>query len=204
MPTGSQIRAARALLGWGAPELAERIGMRRESVLAIENGNKTPRPSTVEKIIQAFEKERIEFLDNNGVRQKDDTLRVIEGDDPYLQLLDDVFHTLSQQGGEVLFLFCDDRVTTKQGKASEDRLRASGIKLRSLVEKGNKTINGPLQEYRAIPSKFFNHDLVVVYADKVAQTIGKNIIVVRNESFARTMRLTFEFMWQNAEQPRKG
>lgn len=71
---GAQIRAARALLGWSAAELAERADVTRFTVQRLEQSEGVPpsRSQTLEEIQRAFEAAGIEFIgtpdDVPGVR----------------------------------------------------------------------------------------------------------------------------------------
>ncbi len=204
MPTGRQIRAARVLLNWDAADLAAKIGLRRETVLSVENDLATPRPATIEKIVGAFEKEGIEFLELSGVRRKDDTLRVIEGDDPYLQLLDDVYYTL-KDGGEVLFAYISNRFSSKAVIQSQIRLRRNGVKFRALINHDDEFCFYPLNEYRQIPARFFENNTQIIYGNKVGSMIdgNKKALIIHNASFAETQRRAFNLIWTLHKAPKK-
>lgn len=193
-----QIRAALGLLNWNHGDLASRIDVTTMTISRLLSGSNPPRESTERKIQAVFDENGIEFM-QGGARKRDDTITILEGADAYLRLMDDIYHSMHGNGGEVLFLFGDDRVTTEEGRAAEARLRSADITFRTIIEEGNTTINGPAHEYRAVKSEFFNNDLVVIYADKVAQLIdkGEKIVLIRNPSSAITMNKTFEFMWQS-------
>ncbi len=60
---GKQLKAARALLGISQPELSERVGIGRSTVLRIEQGLETARPGTIETIKAWLEAQGIRFLD---------------------------------------------------------------------------------------------------------------------------------------------
>ncbi len=62
----SHIRAARALLGWSARELARRTGLGISTVQRLENGHVTSRPANVETMRQALEAAGVEFIAENG------------------------------------------------------------------------------------------------------------------------------------------
>jgi DNA-binding XRE family transcriptional regulator len=65
MPTGEQIRAARAMLGWSVATLASRAGVSWRTIQRAEAaGDQVPRMhiATVEKIQGALEAEGVEFL----------------------------------------------------------------------------------------------------------------------------------------------
>lgn len=73
MPTGEQIRAARAMLGWSANHLADVAGVSWRTVQRAEAaGSQVPRMhiSTVEKIRDALEAGGIEFLGGRGIRRR--------------------------------------------------------------------------------------------------------------------------------------
>jgi predicted transcriptional regulator len=65
MPTGEQIRAARAMLGWSVSELARQAGVSWRTVQRAEAaGASVPRMhiATIEKLQRALEDGGIEFL----------------------------------------------------------------------------------------------------------------------------------------------
>jgi len=73
MPTGEQIRAARALLRWSAVQLARRAGVSWRSVQRAESAVGVPamHTMTLNKVREALTAEGIEFLQNSngqGVR----------------------------------------------------------------------------------------------------------------------------------------
>jgi transcriptional regulator with XRE-family HTH domain len=64
MPSGSQIRAARGLLGWSASELAERSEVTLRTIQRFETAEGVPpnRSGTLDKVSAALEAQGIEFL----------------------------------------------------------------------------------------------------------------------------------------------
>jgi ribosome-binding protein aMBF1 (putative translation factor) len=71
VPTAEQIRAARALLGWSAAELARRARVSPTTLANCERGSGIPRAqtATLERIRQTLEDAGVEFLGNGpGVR----------------------------------------------------------------------------------------------------------------------------------------
>ena len=70
MISGLQIRAARAILSWSASEIAEKAGLRRETVQRLEKFDDIP-PSRTQSLVElqrAFEEAGIEFIDADGVK----------------------------------------------------------------------------------------------------------------------------------------
>ena len=74
MIAASQIRAARALLGWTAGDLVEKSGVSRRTIIKCENSDGIPDTTTktLQKLIHALEAGGIEFIgapgDRPGVR----------------------------------------------------------------------------------------------------------------------------------------
>lgn len=124
-------------------------------------------------------------------------VRTLEGEDAYLRTLDDVYHATRKSGGEVLFFCSDDRATKPGEEEAEERIRKAGGRFRSLIEAGNNYTRWPRSEYRQIPKTYFNHNLQIIYADKVAQMIngGKHVLIIRNAPLATTARNIFNLVW---------
>jgi transcriptional regulator with XRE-family HTH domain len=60
-----QLRMARAAVGWGVRELAEKAGVTANTVTRIENGSDA-RQSTMDSLQQALEAAGVEFIEENG------------------------------------------------------------------------------------------------------------------------------------------
>lgn len=193
---GKQITAARALADLTVDELARRAGLSRDAIMKIEAGTVQPREGTIADITKALAAAGVEFTEK-GARWIDDVIRVLDGEDAYLQMLDDVFQATRKSGGEVLFFCSDDRSTRPGEEEAEERIRGNGVRFRCLIEAGNDFTRWPRKEYRQIPKEYFNHDLQVIYADKVAQAIngGEKILIVHNASLATTTRNVFNLLW---------
>ncbi len=64
--TPEQCRAARALLNWSQPTLAESAGTARETIANFERGAHVPHPSNLAAIQSALEAAGVEFIASNG------------------------------------------------------------------------------------------------------------------------------------------
>src|SRR5689334_3371870 len=65
-----QVRAARAVLGWRASDLAEKIGVATNTISRFENGAGAF-AETLDKIEAAFQSAGIEFIGRNCIRWKE-------------------------------------------------------------------------------------------------------------------------------------
>lgn len=194
-----QIRAARAILDWSREDLAIATGLSPDTIRRIESGALQPRASTMAAIRTAFERRGIEFLPNNGLAMRDETVTLIEGKDCLVRLFDDIYHNLKDIGGEVLVL-CADRILDPDALLAENRLRSAGIRLRQLIEAGSEGMIGADSEYRAIPSVYFHHEMQIIYGSRVASCLSSKskVVVINDASWATMARKTFDLMWQHA------
>ena len=62
---GIQVRMARAALGWGVRDLAEKAGVTANTVTRIENGADA-KQSTMDSLQHALEAAGVEFINENG------------------------------------------------------------------------------------------------------------------------------------------
>ena len=62
MIEGSQIRAARALLGWSREDLLKATGLSMSALLRLEVGSVDSRGSTISKVLQALNHAGVEFV----------------------------------------------------------------------------------------------------------------------------------------------
>jgi transcriptional regulator with XRE-family HTH domain len=65
MITNSQIRAARALLGWSQRELADRSLLSETAILKLETAKADSRSSTIIKVRNTLEAAGIEFINHS-------------------------------------------------------------------------------------------------------------------------------------------
>ena len=68
MITGTQIRAARALLGWTAQQAGDKSGLTRETIQRLEKHSDIP-PSRTQSLLdlqKAFEEAGVEFIGSPG------------------------------------------------------------------------------------------------------------------------------------------
>ncbi len=201
----SQIRAARALLNWTQIQLAEKVGVARTTVASIEADHNTARRSTLFDLKRTFEESGIEFLDQSGVRKRDDTIRILEGSEANRQLLDDVYMTMRDWAGSSVLIF-GVKETDKKSKnynlirSHVDRLIECEVAEKILLEEGDTNYIAPKEWYRWLPKQYFRPATFQVYHTKLA-IISWNpmkIIVVDNPLIADGYRVLFELAWDSA------
>lgn len=192
-----QIRAARALVNWSQTELAERAGISLSAVSDCEHERGNTSAVTFDKMVAAFEQAAV-FFTESGVERRNTATYEITGDDWWLRVLGDVSYELSGHAKpEMLLLFADDKASPPEVNEQLRRMRKAGIKMRQLVQDGNRYLMAPVKEYRWVPKKHFLNNVTLVYGEKVAVCAEDNTkaVIFRDAALATTWRNIFEMLW---------
>lgn len=200
-----QLRAALAYIGWTAGDLADATGLAADTVRKICRGSHSPQKETAQRIVSALERKGLKLMPDGGVEPRNDFVTIMEGEDSYLRLLDEVYHTMRGKEGDVLFFFVDNSVSPPEVVAAHKRLREAGIKCRYLCEEDPERLDFPARDYRAVPARFFHNAVQVVYGEYVAQYFGggsRKVLILRNAAHAEAQRLIFEMIWTTHKMPR--
>lgn len=216
MITRQQIKAARELLEWTQDDLAFELGD-SSSVSAIrklESGQtKNPRGGLLDRIKETMEDNNIIFTSNGGVDMSQNAVRIIEKGDIFLKVLDDVYHTLKEDGGELLLFFVDNKKSSEEIIQTELRNRKAGISMRCLVSELDRYFIYPLNEYRKVPAMYFKNHVQLVYGNKFVTIypFGKDesgkqtyrAVIIKDIETAQAEKNKFNFFWSMCEQPKE-
>ena len=207
MITVRQIKAARALLGWKQSDLAKHSGLSLPAINNIERGISAPRLDTLELIKQSFEQNGIQFNDQTGVNLKGEFLKIFkfDGIEGLQKLLDDVYTTLKNDGGEVLISGLNERFFMQRlGKKLTqhlERLKNANIKERLLISEDDDYIVAPKETYRRLSKEIFSQTPYYVYAEKCGFILWGpplRVILIHNQALSESFRKQFEFNWLQA------
>lgn len=215
MITGRQIRAARALLEWDAEDLAAKAGLSRETISNIELNVVQARESTMGRIIQTFAAYDIEFLPDEGVKKKSESVIKLEGFENYKFFMDQVYNAATKpysRDGTKPICVCnvDNNIFRKHLKdyypIHLDRMKKlDGIQIRILAP--SIDVNQPtdvhylkyrfLKEMKSTVAPFY------VFADSFAlidfsAPNPPRILLVNSPALASSFRDQFEIMWNCA------
>ena len=205
--TTAQIRGARGILNWSQQDLAQRTGISATSIGAIENGQTTPRESTLATIRKTLETGGIEFIGLEGVRQRSGDVRIYTGRDGLIEFYDDVYQTIQQDPSPVYVSNVDERLFVKAlgDYAKVHVARIEGLKKKEykiLIKEGdNYTPGASYAEYRWIPRELFSSVPFYIYGKKLAVIIFENepsIVLLKYPSVSEAYRVQFLDMWNRA------
>ncbi len=210
--TTAQIRGARGILNWSQQDLAQRTGISATSIGAIENGQTTPRASTLETIRKTLENAGMEFLGLDGVRSRNSDVRVFTGQQGYLDFFNDVYETLNKTPGLVRASNIDERNFVKwHGEHGSEHLKkmeslkAKKVTYKFLICEGDDFFPASdFAEYKWLPQSQFSTVPFYVYADKLAIILFDNepkIILIDYPAVAAAYIKQFDAAWVNAPYP---
>ena len=205
--TTAQIRGARGILNWSQSDLAERTGISSTSIGSSENGQSTPRASTLQTIRKTFESAGIEFIGLDGVRMRSGDIRTYKGQQGLVDFYEDIYQTVKSFKGDILVSNVDERLFVKYlGEFADthiERMKSlPNIHYKILVREGDDYVPGSdYAEYRGIPTELFASVPFYVYADKLATIVFESeltVIVMEYPAIANAYRTQFDDMWKRA------
>ena len=209
--TTAQMRGARGLLNWSQSELSKRTGISTTSIGNIEAGNTQPRETTLKLIRQAFENAGIEFIGTEGMRLKNDTIDIYEGQQGFLNFFDHVYQTVLTENAEILACNIDETIFEKwAGDQAENHLKrmksVQGLKCKVLLKEGDMNyIASDYAEYRWLNKDLFSAVPFYVFGNRLAIILFNEepkIIVLNNISVTEAYKKQFMGLWNFAITPR--
>lgn len=205
-----QMRAARALLGWKQSDLAKISGLSLTALNNIERSAVSPRFATMDLICESFEKNGIQFTEDDGVKMRSDLfdVRTFEGNerDCILTYFRDVLDTLKRDGGYAGYGGVDESFFIDHYRQETfefyQELTREKLKEKILICEGVSRRYGPksTSEYRALPHELFGMISYSVYGNKYTLLLtGKKKsrwISIEHKGVAEVHRQIFETHWK--------
>lgn len=198
----AQIRAARELMGKTQSEIASYLDVSLAKISKAETGS-TKSGDVLLEIKKGLERLGIVFT-RNGVEYAQGHIEIIEGQDCYLRLLDEVNQALAGRNDkELLIMFASDAVSPTAVNNKYRFMRSEGITMRQIIREGDSYIMGPLHEYKAIPEAYFSNVVTLIYGDQVAQVSGDatRVTIHFDALLAERERRVFSYFWDTGTTP---
>jgi DNA-binding XRE family transcriptional regulator len=206
MLTREQIRAARAWLNLGQQDVADAINVSGQTISDIENERTNPKAAILEKLQSFYEIRGLEFTSDGGIKKSHNLVKIYEGSDCYIRLLDDAHRILANKKGEICFSGSDETRSPPQIIKKFREMRADGIRMRSLIKNGDTFIMGNIDEYRWMDDEIFiDADVKIIFADYVAYLVSwldtSRVIIIVDPSIAQENKRIFDYIWKNSKTP---
>lgn len=210
--SASQCRAARGLLNWAQPELAERCDVHVQTISAFENGGSTPSARTLKRLTEILEGAGIAFTDRDGLHRKESNITKYHGPEGFESFLDDVYLTAIRTGTkknpcEIYLSNVHHQNWIKwMGKKKWENHTQRMIKekdvmdVRIIVKEGDRNFPaGAYSKYKWFPVGLFNDKSIYSYENKLAflnfQKDDVEVTIMHQPEFAQGYRTLFKIAW---------
>lgn len=203
--TPAQCRAARALLNWTQPELAEHCGTHVQTVSNFEKESGSPTKTTLKKIAGTFENIGISFIQQTGVELKANPIQIYNGRDGFWDFYEGLYEAVKKSPGEVLVSNVDERLYEKWLSPEKidthvARIKALGVTYKILISEGDDHLlaTPDYAEYRWMPKTLFSTASFYVFGDKMALLLFEEevrVIVIDAKDVADAYRKQFTSLW---------
>jgi transcriptional regulator with XRE-family HTH domain len=214
---GRQIRAARALLGWTAEQLAAKVGLTRQAIKRIEDGETQAREGTLGDIAHILDEQGVDFCENSGVRFKPQGVEVLTGAAGLRKHFDEVYEYLRKHGGVVQQIGLTHNIVAPIlgddfQKMHINRMTAL-VKQKSdvavqliLCENDSNFLSAGYATYRWQRGGTYDEVAYYLYGDRLAimSFVGDPSPIIalhKIPSIAASYRKQFEKLWQDAVIP---
>ena len=212
MITSRQIRAARGLLEWSGDDLAHKVDITRATLSKIESDLVQPQERTLARIAEVLDRHGVEFTDGDGVKMRQQEVRVFNGKAGYRQFLDHVYATL-RNGGRIRqfnlsdsgnLAFADD-----YGQAHLSRMgMIDNLDARVLTTEGDTAFTAPYCTYRWINKDDADLAPFYLYGDNIVlpmyeSTHKREWVSINSKLLAERYIKQFDKVWGRASVPKK-
>lgn len=208
--TDSQARAARAHLSLTIAELSKKTGIGPNPLSAFERGVSGLSLKNITKIESFYKENGIEFIENNGIREKHEMI-IYREQNGFRKFMDDVYRVASTEGGEICLYnarpsnwikWLGKEWYANHTKRMQEALKEKDFYFKVTAQTGDYNfIGGKHSEYRWVPDEMFNQQSFYVYGDRLALlSFGEEsleIFVVKKQQFANSFRQLFNIAWEN-------
>lgn len=211
MITGRQIRAARGLLEWKAEDLARKTGLTRVTISKIEAAIVVPQEKTIKSIMEAFDKNGVDFTENEGVCIRRNEVRFFNGKTEFRLLLDHIYAAVKDggryyqfTGGNRYLSYADDYVNLHIERMKE----VENLDARVLTLDGDMDFVADYCIFRWLDKSYGAMAPFAVYGDYVVQPVHeasfkKELVLIRSKLMAERYFEQFNFLWGKASAPPK-
>ena len=179
--SASQIRAARGMLNWSQPRLAEESEVGITTVRKLETKEIQHRSSFALKVREAFERAGLEFIEPNGVRYSDKLITYYEEADSCDKMFEEIIQTVRDKGGDVVFEIRSSQLFNAMCSNKRDdfarlaRLAENALVKCLISDVEHIPVSIPSVQLRVLNKVYLGPISFVVYGNKLAViAVGAN------------------------------
>lgn len=213
--TTKQIKLARIALDWTQSELAAHAGVSKDTIVNMETGKNAPRHESHQKVVEALRAGGIEFLENNGIRERQDYIHRYKGVEGFRDFMDDVYETAREHGGDICLMNSKPglwhKLLGKDWYESHARRMAElgdSIRVRIIVEEGEEEFVLGSAEHRWFSRDKWRGRIFYAYGPKLGFLNFRDnevcITVLEEEDFAESFKIIFDVVWEHETKEPRG
>lgn len=203
----TQIKAARALLGWTQSDLAKHSGLSLPAINNIERNLVSPRKETLQAIEEALTLAGVDFIEQSGVqlRPLELDVKIIEGPNWLGEYDKVIISELNGPDDEIIQLSCDEQLWMVYGSTTNhlyfEHREKVHFKERIIIPKSQKFVTNLRRVYRCHNDKLFGETNWQVFGPYVSQIIWSQqcVLLTRCTVLANAQRALFEGLWAEAQ-----
>ena len=209
MITPTQMRAARAMLDVSQGYVAQHLGIAANTLSKIESGQSKISMSRLQEIQKFYERENIEFSENDGVSFKSSGVETYEGHDGFWSFMTNVYHEV-QGGGDVFVSNVQEEYFEKWLGDNipvhvERMAKIDNLNFKILVKEGDKnTAASDYASYKMLNSEQFGTLPLYLYGNKAALMVFTEdtvtIFVIQHKAVAEYFKARFMSLWDDAKE----
>lgn len=208
MITSTQVLLARTMLKLSQKEAASQLGISAPTLSQIESGETDPPRSRFQQIQEYYESQGVEFIEGNGIRERQTYIQKYSGLDGFRSFMDDVYETAKEYGGDICLLNSKPRIWhellgEEWYEMHSRRMKSLGnkIRVRITVEEGEEFFVLDSAEHRWFSRDSWKEKVIYAYGPKLGFLDFSNndihIILLNQSDFADSFRIIFDMVWES-------
>jgi len=212
MITARQIRAARGLLEWSGDDLANKADITRGQLSKIESDLVQAQERTLLSIADVFDKHGVEFTEGDGVKLRQQDVRVFSGKTGYRQFLDHIYITLKNGGRIRQFNMSDSKTAAFNDEYLQAHYMRMGqvdnLDAKVLTADGDTNFQTDYCTYRWMSKDDADLAPFYLYGDyymipMYESSHKRDWISIRSKLLVERYTKQFDRFWEKASVPKK-
>lgn len=203
-------KAARALLDLEQQDVEQATGIHRQRISTFERGNAVLGKKSHDKLQAFFESRGVEFLENDGVRRKNNYFLNLEGTDGFRLFMDNVYHFAKTEGGNISIINGSTEVFTKwlgeewyAAHAARMETVKDNINFRIITAPQTRKIANSFATYKTLIGKEFSLQTIYLFGKEFGlfyfSDEALKILVINQPEISETLHYMFDLAWSKAQ-----
>ncbi len=209
--TPAQCRAARGLLNWSQPDLANRCDVHVQTISKFELENGSPTKKTLTLIKQTFENFGVLFTQEGGVNPRiSNHVTIFRGHEGFTQFRKLILDRAKKAPLNVFVSNVDERHFSKWGGEDmnnayrKEMAKIGTVHFKIIIKENDDYLTASkFAEYRCVPENEFDEVPYYIFDDNLVlipfEKNEMNLFIINNSLLAKSYKKQFERSWLKAK-----